>query len=92
MVAVASNQLSNFAVVVVAVVVLVVRVVGKMGMVYVVKDNIDTKPITRKIIFCFTFLPKRGLSEVTGIVAETMFKKTVRLRSMVTPGILMLWK
>jgi len=31
-------------------------------------------------------LPRSGLSEVTGIVADTIFKKTVRLRRMVTPG------
>ena len=31
-------------------------------------------------------LPNNGLSEVTGIVADTMFKNTVRLRRIVTPG------
>ena len=31
-------------------------------------------------------LPRSGLSEVTGIVADTIFKKTVRLRRIVTPG------
>ena len=31
-------------------------------------------------------LPNKGLSEVTGIVADTMFKNTVRLRRIVTPG------
>ena len=30
-------------------------------------------------------LPNSGLSEVTGIVADTMFKNTVRLRRIVTP-------
>ena len=32
------------------------------------------------------YLPNNGLSEVTGIVADTMFKNTVRLRRIVTPG------
>ena len=31
-------------------------------------------------------LPRRGLSEVTGIVVVTMFKNIVKLRSIVTPG------
>ena len=31
-------------------------------------------------------LPRSGLSDVTGIVADTIFKKTVRLRRIVTPG------
>ena len=31
-------------------------------------------------------LPRSGLSDVTGIVADTIFKNTVRLRRMVTPG------
>ena len=30
-------------------------------------------------------LPRSGLSDVTGIVADTIFKKTVRLRRIVTP-------
>ena len=34
----------------------------------------------------YNCLPNNGLSEVTGIVADTMFKNTVRLRRIVTPG------
>ena len=32
-------------------------------------------------------VPSKGLSEVTGIVVETMLRNTVRLRRIVTPEI-----
>ena len=33
----------------------------------------------------WALVPKSGLSEVTGMVSDTMFKKTVNESSMVTP-------
>ena len=48
--------------------------------------------VNKKIIFALTppqglnILPNNGLSEVTGIVVDTMFRNTVKLRRIVTPA------
>jgi hypothetical protein len=41
---------------------------------------------SRSIMQARCYLPNNGLSEVTGIVADAMFKNMVILRRIVTPG------
>ncbi len=49
--------------------------------------SIDEISLSKQSLLCQIFwLPSRGLSDVTGMVAETMLRNTVKLRRIVTPA------